>query len=333
VDFASLPDFPEPSHTVGGTVTSAGGVRIRFARWRPTVHRARGTVCLLQGRSEFIEKYFEVVAELRRRGFYVVTFDWRGQGGSQRLLAEPRKGHIDDFDEFIADLDAIIREVVRPHCPGPTFALAHSMGAAVLLRALHDRPTLFERVVLTAPLIEIAGLRYPRGAHALAAVLDVCGFGGSFVPGGGETSLATKPFAGNRLTADPRRYSRTADLVAAAPRLGLGDPTVGWVHAAFRALAPFRDPNYPLAIPTPILLIAGTDDAVTLTPAAERFAARLKTGRALIFRGARHEILMEIDAYRDQFWAAFDAFIPGTAPGDVLPARHLQDADALRAAT
>ena len=33
-----------------------------------------------------IEKYFEVVGELRRRGFAVAVLDWRGQGGSSRLL-------------------------------------------------------------------------------------------------------------------------------------------------------------------------------------------------------------------------------------------------------
>jgi alpha-beta hydrolase superfamily lysophospholipase len=28
--------------------------------------------------------------------------------------------------------------------------------------------------------------------------------------------------------------------------------------------------------------------------------------------GAKHELLMEQDRFRSQFWAAFDAFVPGT---------------------
>ena len=319
MDLSSLTDFPAPPGAVVTEVASAGGLSLRVARWRPTAQRSRGTVCLLQGRSEFIEKYFEVIGELLDRGFHVVAPDWRGQGGSDRPLREPRKGHVDDFEDYDADLRAVVSGVVRRHCPEPHFALAHSMGGAILIRALAATPDLFARVVLTAPMIEIAGLRYPGGARLLAASLDALGLGGSFIPGGGATAVSTRPFPDNPLTRDPARYARSADLIAVAPALGLGDPTVGWVHAAFRAMAPFRDPNYPLALTTPMLIVAGTADTVTVTAAAERFAARLKAGRIMVIPGALHEILMERDAIRELFWAAFDAFLPGTPAGAVLP--------------
>ena len=45
--------------------------------------------------------------------------------------------------------------------------------------------------------------------------------------------------------------------------------------------------------------------------AVERFATRLKVGRLIVLPDSRHEILMERDHIRAQFWAAFDAFIPG----------------------
>ena len=313
---ASLPDFPAPPNPVLGFVESSNGVRLRFARWRQTTRRCRGTVCLVQGRSEFIEKYGEVITELRRRGFHVVAFDWRGQGGSDRPLQNPRKGHVDDFQDYAADLEAVAAQVLGPHAPRPHFVLAHSMGGAILLRSLARRADLFERAVVTAPMCEIAGLRRPKGSRFLAATLDVLGFGGHFIPGGGETAVTTKPFKGNPLTSDPVRYARSADLVAAAPQLGLGDPTIGWVHAAFRAMDPFMDPNFPLRIETPVLMVAGTDDRVTATPAAERVVARMKAGRSIVIPGALHEIMMERDAFRSLFWAAFDAFVPGSAVAD-----------------
>jgi len=52
----------------------------------------KGTVCVFGGRGEFIEKYFETIGELRRRGFAVATMDWRGQGRSSRQLPDARKG-------------------------------------------------------------------------------------------------------------------------------------------------------------------------------------------------------------------------------------------------
>jgi lysophospholipase len=306
----AVPDNPIPPGARVEVVRASDGVRLRAVRWVPQT-AMRGTVVVLTGRAEFIEKYFEVIAQLLSRGFAVATMDWRGQGGSARSLRNPRKGHVDDFSLYERDLDALVDDVLGPSCPQPWFALCHSMGAAILLDIAHAGRCPFERVVTTAPMIAIAGLRRPRGAHVLAEVLDTLGLGGAFAPGGGSKSITTMPFEGNTLTSDPARYARAAEVVAAAPNLALGWPTVGWVHAAFRLMKRFADPDFPRATRTPILVIASGADEVTDTRATERFAARLRAGRLIVVDGARHEILMERDEIRDQFWAAFDQFIPG----------------------
>ena len=125
----SIPANPVPEDVVSGTLKTADGVSLRFARWAPPPGR-KGTVCLFQGRAEFIEKYFETVRDLRERGFAVATLDWRGQGMSERALRNPRKGYVRDFSRYDIDLDTFVREVVLPDCPPPFFALAHSMGAS-----------------------------------------------------------------------------------------------------------------------------------------------------------------------------------------------------------
>lgn len=48
--------------------------------------KPRGTVIVCPGRTEFIEKYFEVGRELQKMGFAVLILDWPGQGFSERLL-------------------------------------------------------------------------------------------------------------------------------------------------------------------------------------------------------------------------------------------------------
>ena len=138
------------------------------------------------------------------------------------------------------------------------------------------------------------------------------GFGQAFVPGGGATSISTKPFKGNRLTCDPVRYARNAHAAQAIGAGAIGEPTVAWIYSAFRFMRRFTDPRYAPKIRLPTLIVAAGADPVCATPATERFAARLKAGHAIVIPGAKHEILMETDAIREQFWAAFDAFIPGT---------------------
>src|SRR5579872_2039699 len=116
----------------------AVGATLRAARFDPAPDvPARGTCVLLNGQTEFIEKYFEVIDELRGRGFAVATLDWRGQGGSGRLVPEaPLKCHIGDFADYEADLDAAMEQLVAPMLTGDAapIALAHSMGGHMLLR-------------------------------------------------------------------------------------------------------------------------------------------------------------------------------------------------------
>ena len=151
----ATPRNPVPGGVTAGHFIASDGARIRFAWWGPTGMNKLGTVCILMGRAEFIEKYFETVSDLRRRGFAVAIMDHRGQGGSTRPLANPRKGHVDDFAQYDADLEQFMAEIVLPDCPAPYYALAHSMGGNILLRATRSRMCWFDRIILTAPMIAL----------------------------------------------------------------------------------------------------------------------------------------------------------------------------------
>ena len=111
---------PVPEGAITGTLKTQDGVLLRHARWAAE-RRSNGTVCLLQGRAEYIEKYFEVVRELKNRGFAVVTFDWRWQGLSGRVLADRQKGYVENFspvryrsgDRHRGSLAAMLRSAVH----------------------------------------------------------------------------------------------------------------------------------------------------------------------------------------------------------------------------
>jgi lysophospholipase len=312
VEFFPTPDNPVPGEPVLTSITTADGISLRVAYWQAETDQPKGTVCVLHGRAEFIEKYFETVSDLLKRGFAVVTFDWRGQGLSGRQVKNPRKGHVRRFADYRHDIEAVRDQILMPLMPEPHFALAHSMGGAIALNAAYESWLPFRRLVTMTPMIGLSLLKRAAGAAVLARTLRFLGLGKMFVPGGGETSISTMPFKGNRLTTDPVRYARNADAATAIGPGAIGAPTVAWIDSALRFMKCFTTPNYALKIRLPTLVVAAGDDPICSTPATERFAARLKAGHAIVLPGARHEILMERDDIRDQFWAAFDAFIPGT---------------------
>ena len=307
----SIPANPVPENATAGTIKTPDGAELRFARWAPPSGR-KGTVCVFTGRSEMIEKYFETVRDLRDRGFAVAIIDWRGQGHSSRRLRDSRKGYVRSFSDYELDVETFVTQVVLPDCPPPYFALAHSMGGTVLLRLAHAGKRWFDRVVLSAPMIDLPGNRTALPARLLLRVMRIAGQGGRTVPGGSDEISGLAPFVNNPLTSDPVRYARNAAIIEEDPTLGIASPTVAWADAAFSAMMTFRGMTYPSQIRQPILMLASSSDTVVSTAAIEEFAYHLRAGSHLVIAGAKHEILQEQDRYRAQFWAAFDAFVPGT---------------------
>ncbi len=312
MQLVSLARNPVPSGAVVDRLQAPDGTGLRFARWEATRGPRRGTVCVCPGRGEFIEKYFEVVAELRRRGFAVAIMDWRGQGGSDRPLENPRKGYVSSFAQYDRDLRYFMTEIVLPDCPPPYIGLAHSMGAAILLRNAILPGSWFSRMVLTAPMIAFADDKMPYPQSLVRSYIEAAclvGFSRAYIPGGADEMASHKRFDGNDLTSDRERWQRAAGVLEAAPDLALGSPTMGWLRAAFRAMAELQDPDYPTRVQVPMLVFAAGADRIIDTRAVEDFAVRLKLGALVRLPGSRHEILQENDNVRMRFWAAFDTYL------------------------
>src|SRR5438477_365290 len=271
----SIPANPVPEDVVSGTIKTPDGAELRFARWAPPAGR-KGTVCVFTGRSEQIEKYFETVRDLRDRGFAVAMIDWRGQGHSSRRLRDPRKGYVRDFSDFEVDVETFVQQVVLPDCPPPFFALAHSMGGAVMLRVARAGKRWFDRMVLSAPMIDLPGSRTSFPARALLRVMRLAGQGGRYVPGGSDALTGSESFINNPFTSDPVRYARNAAILEEDPTLGIGSPTVAWADTAFRTMHTFRGMNYPSEIRQPILMLAASNDSMVSTAAIEAFAYHLR---------------------------------------------------------
>jgi lysophospholipase len=311
MELVDIPANPCPpgANIVG--LRARDGALLRAAYWRPD-GVPRATVTIVQGRSEFIEKYFEVIGELLARGYFVAAFDWRGQGLSPRLLPNPAKGHLRHSTDYRNDLDALVEQLLGPDAPRPWFALAHSMGAAALFDHAAAQGSPFARVVATAPMLALHGFAGSDYARALTDAFMAAGLSRMFVPGGHSRMLHEKTFTpDNILTTDPLRFSRTGQVVAARPALRIGDPTVGWLHCAYQLMRRLDEPGYAERIKIPALMLAAGDERLVSTPAAENFSRRLKNAVCVVLRGARHEIMMERPEVRAQFWAAFDAFVPG----------------------
>lgn len=309
--FFEMPGNPVPPKAQGGFFEGERGVKIRYGVFRATGRPLKGTVAVFTGRNESIEKYFETINDLSKRGFGVAIFEWRGQAGSGRMLKDPQRGYVESFDAYIADIDRFFTQIVLPDCRGPYYVLAHSTGALAALAAVPTLVNRVRRMVLIAPLLASDALPFSlKTTRRVTGLLRGLGLGWVYASGG--PWMAT-PFVENVLTSDAHRYERNTQLYKTHRQLSLGSPTIGWIHAVSKASEQVQDPDFCAKVHMPILLVAAGADTVVSTRAIERYSRRIRSASIVTIDGAKHEILQESDFYREQFFAAFDAFIPGSA--------------------
>ncbi|MGR6328674.1 alpha/beta fold hydrolase [Sphingomonas sp. XXL09] len=268
----------------------------------------RGRVLVQGGRADIIEKFLEVIHHLHDRGWSVTAFDWRGQGGSGRLAADPRVGHAASFLPWIADLDDFWRQW-RAEADGPAALLGHSMGGHLALRALIERRIDPDSLVLVAPML---GVRSPVGARIggwLARLMTMAGDPARPAWKVREDARSS----GHRqrlLTHSADRYADEAFWYGQAPDLLLGPPSWAWVREALDACARLqRDPRL-AQVTTPTLMLVAEADGLVDAAAAIRVAAKLPDCRLERFGAeSAHEILREDDAVRRRAYGLIDAFL------------------------
>jgi lysophospholipase len=297
-----------PGNAVESHWTAGDGWKIRRIDWNQARH-SRGSLLFLPGRGDHYEKYLETLAYFADGGWRVSAIDWRGQGGSGRLLADANIGHIDDFSTWIADLRAFW-SVWKASTPGPHVVLAHSMGGHLAMRALAEGAVDPVAVAMSAPMLGIRTGGLPLALnHAFARLM--CRTGRADRPAWKVSEKPMSPinFRQKILTHDQDRYDDEMAWWALRPEVRLGPPSWRWVERAMASIRLLDEPGRLESIATPILLLATTADQLVSTSRIMTDAKRLPNARTLLFgQEAAHELLREADGVRNHCLSAIDAF-------------------------
>ncbi len=293
--------------------TSSDDVTIRYGICDCGAERKNGSVILLGGRKEFMEKYEETIDELKQRKFDVYSMDWRGQGLSTRLLSNRHKGHINNYGEYLEDMDYFVNNIVKPVAVSPLIILAHSMGGHMALRFLHDFPEVICKAVLTSPMIDIMVPPFPKWIIKLAArFASKIGCGSSYSAGSKDYSYQKNiKFEGNTLTSDPVRFMDEHRAIELNPDLALGGVTYGWLAETFDSIDLLLSKGYAEKILTPVFIISAGRDMIVSEAAQKAICSRMRKCRFVSVSDSYHEILKERDKVRNIFWREFDGFIIG----------------------
>lgn len=295
--FSEVADGPDDGAAFW--LRTADGPRIRVGLW----HRAatKGTVLLFPGRTEYVEKYGRAARDFAARGYATFAVDWRGQGLADRLTGDTMAGHVHHFIDYQQDVAAMTEAAQALDLPRPWHLLAHSMGGCIGLRAVMAGLDV-RSVAFSAPMWGIqmgAALRpfaWSLGWGARRLCLDHV-----YAPStGAEHYVLSEPFETNKLTNDREMWGYMARQLEAHPELGIGGPSLRWLHEALmemRALA--RRPSPAL----PCCTILGSDEEIVDPRRIHDRMAHWPGGRLEIVPGGRHETLMDTPAMRARLFS------------------------------
>lgn len=298
--------LPNPRRSIPEGMTFAewraeDGWPLRSFSW-PQADTPRGNILFLNGRGDFVEKYLEVLIHWHGQGWGLAGFDWRGQGGSGRLLADPLTCHQDSFDPLVGDLTAYVEAWVKA-TPGPHVIVAHSMGGHLTLRMLADNARGVDAAILSCPMIDmrVAGV----GGNALGLI----GRAASLI-GLRQRKVWHRDIGdvGGRMTSCPERRADKIWWKKSHPVIASGPPSWGWVLAARRSIRKLSSRKLS-AIATPLLLLGTEGDPVVDVRAIRRAATILPHAEITIFDGGGHELLREADARRLPVLVRIDSFL------------------------
>lgn len=291
-------------------LTTNDGRRIRIGLWP---EGAKGTVLLFPGRTEYIEKYGRAAEDFRQRGFATLTVDWRGQGLADRLVADRSVGYVGQFSDYQLDVQTIMAALPDLNLPEPFYLLGHSMGGCIGLRALMDGLPV-KAACFSGPMwgILIPPLMRPA-ARAIAYAGRQLGMGTRYAPGSSGTAPYPEAvaFDGNNLTCDPQMYDYMLRQTLAQPDLGLGGPSLQWVHEAFVEMRALRQRPSP---PVPAVTFLGSDESIVCPEAIRDRMARWPGGQLEIVDGGRHEVMMETPRRRQYFFDTTTQFYETCGP-------------------
>lgn len=285
-----------------GYFTASGQAPCFFSVFSPEEGtEEKGTLVIVHGFTESIEKYAEVVWYYVQSGYRVCIYEQRGHGRSFHDNGQIHVTDASSFETYADDLELFLEQVVS-RFPGPYYLHAHSMGGGVSALFLERGGTFFRKAVLNSPLIAPNTYGLPVGLCRAVFRLMI-------LFGKGEKRIITeKDYPGKEefegsCTSSPERFYGYEHVKRRTPYFQNYCASNRWAWLSLGLKKKILGKGNPEKVRIPVFVVSAGEDRVVQTPLQKTFCKRLEKGKYLLVPGVRHEIYLSPD--RD-FFPYFD---------------------------
>lgn len=265
--------------------------------------KAKGILLISHGFTETSEKYKELIYYFLRGGYHVYIPEHCGHGHSYRLVEDPSLVHVDCYKRYVADLLFVARTAKKEHKNLNLYLFGHSMGGGIAAAAVAAEPKLFERLVLSSPMIRPLSGKVPwHDARTIAMAFCKAGQAKRYVAG-------QKPYRGsgrfeNSSSTSRVRYEYYRVKKEQEPLFQMNAASYGWLHAA-ACLNRDLQRDGVRRIRIPVILFQSEYDHLVSKKEQVRFILKLNQN------GNTDAKLVRVPGTRHEIWGADEKILRG----------------------
>lgn len=275
----------------------------------------KAVIVISHGFTESIQKFTESVYYMLQAGYEVWGLDHRGHGYSYRENGNPFVVHTDHFKSYILDLKHLVTKHVKRDAGGlPIYLYCHSMGGCIGAWIIERYPNLFDKAVLSSPMLGLDFGRIPVPLMYAGAKLKSMG---------GKRTEAMQPVNEiepesfeNSCDSSECRYHYYYSKRFADRKLQTRAPSLGWGMEAAKACARVTSKYWMSRIQIPVLLCQAGNDTVVKNSAQLKFVSGVQACEFFRMPNMKHELYMTDSPMLIQYWERIFAFLEPAAAAE-----------------
>lgn len=253
----------------------------------------KASIVISHGYCEFSTKFTETMYYFYKMGYSVFILEHRGHGFSDRQVDGYSKVYVDRFDNYVKDFNQFIEKIVIPESKsGHLYLFAHSMGGAIGARYLEKYPKVFEKAVLTSPMIRLATHNINNFVAFLVCMLSYLPmFSKRYLP---KHHDYDHTFKYPRCSAMSKaRYTYQYNEREREPHYRTNGASFAWIREALNVSKKILKNAHLIEIP--VILMQASKDTLVMPDAQEQFSQLVKDCKLIVFEGSKHEIFNATD--------------------------------------
>ncbi|MBR3474919.1 MAG: alpha/beta hydrolase [Oscillospiraceae bacterium] len=267
----------------------------------------KGVIVISHGFTESVAKFAESIYYMLQAGYEVWGLDHRGHGRSFRSNDNPYVVDVDRFEDYVEDLRHLTEKRIKPVSGDlPLYLFCHSMGGCIGAWTIEQYPELFQKAVLSSPMLGLSFGKIPVPLAYLVATLKGMGEKGK-EPLSPVTEFARESYEQSASNSEPR-FRWYYEQKLASVKLQTCAASTRWGREAIRATRHVTSSKQIARIRIPVLLFQAEKDVYVRNDAQDAFAEKAATCELVKLPGLRHELYMNGGEGLREYWEKIFAF-------------------------